>query len=88
MCVIKMCDLMLLCKLARLMTELRSLDILARGEMIQHNGDFFAVKHLGKARFFKFGDRNRRRHVVAQHQIELCLDEFPGPDGRFSCVRS
>ena len=43
--------------------------------MVEHDRDLVAVKDMRKARVFKFGDGHRRRDVVAEHKVELCLDK-------------
>ena len=52
--IIKMGDLILLCKFPYLCTELSRLDVLTGGVMIQHQSDLFPVEHPGQTRLIEF----------------------------------
>ena len=44
--------------------------------MIQYDGDFVLIKNLGQASLLKLADGHRSGDVVAEHQIQLCLNEL------------
>ena len=50
--------------------------------MVQDNGDLVLVKDLGEARLLKLGDGHRGGDVVAQDDVQLCLDQLARPDLR------
>ena len=50
--------------------------------MVQDDGDLVLVKDLGEPRLVKFGDGHRSGDVVAQHQVQLGLNELAGLHGR------
>ena len=58
------------------------LDVLVGCEVVHYQGDFALVEHLVKARRLKLVDRHGGGDVVAQHQVQLRLNELPRPDGR------
>jgi len=71
-------NLVFLRETAHLTALFRRLDVLVRGKVIQHQRDFISVKNRGSAAFFKLVDRHRRSDVVAEHKVELRLDQLSG----------
>ncbi|MPM94528.1 hypothetical protein SDC9_141674 [bioreactor metagenome] len=63
--IIKVSNMKALGKITRCGAELRCLDVLAGGVMIQHNSDFILVEDAGETRLVEFGDGDRRCDVVA-----------------------
>ena len=63
----------------RLFDLLGRLDVLIRGEVIHHQGHPAFVVHPAGAAAFELVDGHRGGDVVAQAEIELRLDELPGP---------
>ena len=57
------------------------LDVFVGGEVIHHQGDFALVKDLAEAGRLKLVDGHGGGDVVAQHQIQLRLDQLSRPDG-------
>ena len=55
------------------------LDVLVGGEVVHHQGDAALIEHLAEARRLELVDGNRSGDVVAQYQIQLCLDQLSGP---------
>ena len=64
----------------------RGIDILGWCEMVHDKGDFFPVEDFVKSGFFEFIDGHRRSHVVAQDEIQVDPDQFPGLDGIHTAV--
>ena len=56
------------------------LDVLVGSKVVHHQGDAALVEHLVKARRLKFVDGHRGGDVVAQHQVQLGLDQLSGPN--------
>ena len=50
--------------------------------MVQDNGDLVLVKDLSESRLVKLGNGYRSGDIVAQHQIQLSLNELSGLHGR------
>ena len=69
-------DIILVGKLAALLGLGGALDVLIGDEVIQHDGDVRLVKHAVKARLLKLVDGDRGGDIVAQHDIELGIDEL------------
>ena len=76
--VIEVDNLMFFGKLAAFQTLLRGLDILIRREVVHHQRDLGAVKHLVKAGFLHFTDRNRTGDIVGKRQVDVRLDQLSG----------
>ena len=53
-----------------------ALDILVGDEVVQHDGDMLFVEHAVKACLLELVDGNGGGDVVAQHEIQLCVDEL------------
>ena len=62
-------------EIARGLAQLGGLDVLARRVVIQHDGDFILVEHAGEAGFVKHADGDGSRYVIAEHEVELCLNQ-------------
>ena len=62
-------------EIARGLAQLGGLDVLARRVVVQHDGDFILVEHAGEAGFVKHADGDGGRYVVAEHEVELCLNQ-------------
>ncbi len=74
-------------KLAHFQGLLGSLDILVRGKMVRHEGYFFRVKYARAAQLFELANRRRRGDIIAQHEVELGLDELACFDSLEPCLR-
>ena len=44
--------------------------------MVQHDGNVFFVEHTVKTGLFKLVDGNGGGDIVAQHDVQLCIDEL------------
>ena len=73
-------DIKLSCKGPALLALRCRLDVLIGCEMVHDQRNLTLIKYLIKASCFKLIDRHRRSDVVAQHQIQLCLDQLPRAD--------
>ena len=56
--------------------QLRRLDILAGGGVVQNNGDLIPVEYLGQAGLLKLRDGHRGGDIVSEDQVQLPLDEL------------
>ena len=61
---------------AGLEAQLCGVDVLTGGKMVQDDGNLVLVEDLGKAGVLKLRDGNGGGDVVAQHQVQLGLDEL------------
>ena len=57
------------------------LDVLVGGEVVHHQGDFALVKDPVEARRLELVDGYGGGDVVAQHQVQLRLNQLSRPDG-------
>ena len=69
-------DLLFARKGAHVLRHLGGLDVLVRREVIRHQRDLRGVKDLLGAHLLKFVDGDRRRDVVAEHEIELAHQQL------------
>ena len=69
-------DIVLVGKLAALLGLGCALDVLIGDEVIQHDGNVLLVEHAVKACLLKLVDGDRGGDIVAQHDIELGIDEL------------
>ena len=69
-------DLIPICKFSHTFAVLRRFDILIRDKMIRHQRDLILVKNAVHLHFFHFPDRDRAGNVIAEHQIQIRLDEL------------
>ena len=69
-------DVVLMRKIPCSLAKLGGFDVLAGGVVIQYDGDFVLIKNLGQASLLKLADGHRSGDVVAEHQIQLCLNEL------------
>ena len=76
--VIKIGDAVFFCKFPCAAALLGGLDILVRREVVHHQRDFILVENRRRPALFKFVDCNGGRDIVAQHEVEPCLDHLPG----------
>ena len=53
-----------------------ALDILIGHKVIQHDSDMLFIKHAVKTGAFKLVDGHRGGDIVAQHDVQLCVDEL------------
>ena len=79
-------DIIFVGKLTALLGLGRTLDVLVGHKVVQHNGDVLFVEHAVEACLFKLVDRHRGGDVVAQHDIELGVDELACLDLGKTCV--
>ena len=63
-------------ELPALLGLLGALDVLVGDEVIQNDVHPGLVENIAKARLFKLVDGNRGGDVVAQHDVQLCIDEL------------
>ena len=77
-------DVVLFRKGAGLEAQLCGVDVLTGGEVVQDDGNLVLVEDLGEAGVLKLRDGNGGGHVVAQHQVELCLNELARSNRCFS----
>ena len=59
-----------------LLDQRRRLDVLVGGKMIHDHGDLGVVKHRGRAVFLEHIDGDGRGDVVAEHHIQLGVDQL------------
>ena len=71
-------DVVLVGKVPGLQAQLGGLDVLAGGVVVQNDGDLIFIEYLGKAGLLKLGDGDGGGDVVAQHHVQLGLDELSG----------
>ena len=69
-------DIIFVGKLAALLGLGCALDVLIGDEVIQHDGNVLLVEHAVKACLLKLVDGDRGGDIVAQHDIELGIDEL------------
>ena len=69
-------DLIASCELADTFAVLRRLNILIGNKMIRYQCDLILIKHPLHLHFIHFLDCHRTGDIVAQHQIQLCLDQL------------
>ena len=69
-------DVVLVGKVAGFQAQLGGLDVLARGVVVQDDGDLVLVKDLAEAGLLKLGDGHGGGNVIAQDHIYLGLDEL------------
>ena len=69
-------DVVLMCKIPCGLAKLSGFDVLAGGVVIQYDGDLILIENLGQASLLKLADGHRSGDVVAEHQIQLCLNEL------------
>ena len=72
----KLNPVILVGKLAALLGLGCALDVLIGDEVIQHDGNVLLVEHAVKACLLKLVDGDRGGDIVAQHDIELGIDEL------------
>gem|GEM_PF-3935739 len=61
-------------------------DVLLRGEMIHHEGNFVFVKDLGGAHGLEALDGQRTGDVIGQHEVKPAVDDLPVSGDFFVCV--
>ena len=69
-------DIVFVGELAALLGLGGALDVLVGHKVVQHNGNVLFVEHTVKTGLFKLVDGNRGGDVVAQHDVQLCIDEL------------
>ena len=79
-------DIVLIGKLAALLGLLRALDVLVGDKVIQHDGDVLFVEHAVEPGLFKLVDGNGSGDIIAQHDVELGVDELACLDLGKTCV--
>ena len=79
-------DVEALCKGAALLALGCGLDVLVGGEMVHDHCDAALIKHLIETGCLKLVDGNRGGDVIAQNQIQLCLDQLACTNFRQTCV--
>ena len=84
--VVEIQNVVLVGKFPALFGLLGALDVLVGHKVIQHNVHPGLVKDRIKARFLKFVDGDGGGDVVAQHNIQLGVDELSRLDGFLAAV--
>ena len=79
-------NLVAACKFTHTFAVLRRFDIFVRHKMIRYKGDFVFMEHTVHVHFLHLLDGNRARNVVAQYQIQVCLDQLTGLHVIKSCM--
>ena len=79
-------DVVFVGKVAAAFGLLGALDVLVGHKVVQHNVDLFVVVDRGKPGFLKLVDGNGGGDVVAQHHVQVSVDQLPGLDGRLAAV--
>ena len=74
--IVKVEDVVLVGKLPALLGLGSALDVLIGDEVVQHDGDVLLIKHTVEARLLELVDGDGGGDVVAQHDIQLCVDEL------------
>ena len=74
--VVEVEDVVLVCELAALLGLGRALDVLVGHEVVENDGDVLFVEHAVKACLLELVDGHRCGDVVAQHDVELGVDEL------------
>ena len=72
------CNLVFVGELSDLLTVLSRFDILVRDKVIHHQGNFVTVKDLLFLESVHLVNGNRRRNIISQYKIQLCLDQLTG----------
>ena len=76
--IIEMRDLILFGKLPHCGAQLRRLNVLAGGIVVQDQCDPVLIENPGQARLIELGNGHRCGNIVAQHQIQLTLHQLAG----------
>ena len=79
-------DIVLIGELSALLGLGSALDILIGYKVIQHDSDMLFIKHAVKTGAFKLVDGHRGGDIVAQHNVQLCVDQLACLDLRQSGV--
>ena len=79
-------DIVLIGKLPALLGLGSALDILVGYKVIQNDGDMLFIKHTVETGALKLVDGHRGGDIVAQHNVQLCVDELACLDLRQSGV--
>ena len=79
-------DVVLVGELAALLGLGRALDVLVGNEVVEDDGDVLFVEHAVEARLFELVDGDGGSDVIAQHDVELGVDELARLDLGEACV--
>ena len=79
-------DVVLVGELAALLGLGRALDVLVGNEVVEDDGDVLFVEHAVEARLFELVDSDGGSDVIAQHDVELGVDELACLDLGEACV--
>ena len=74
--VVEMGDVIFFREPAHLKALLRGLDVLIGGEVVEHQSDAVLIKDGVRAAFFKFVDGDGAGNIVAEHDIEVRLNQL------------
>ena len=69
-------DVVFVGKLAALLGLGGTLDVLVGHKVVQHDGNVLFVEHAVKTGLFKLVDGDGGGDIVAQHDVQLCVDEL------------
>ena len=78
--IVEVKDVVLVGELAALLGLGGALDVLVGHKVVQHDGNVLFVEHTVKTGLFKLVDGNRGGDVVAQYDVQLCIDELASLD--------
>ena len=84
--IIEVQDIIFVGKLAALLGLGRTLDVLVGDKVVQHDGDVLFIEHAVEPGLFKLVDGNGSGDIIAQHDIELGVDELACLDLGKTCV--
>ena len=82
--IVEVKDIVFVGELAALLGLGGALDVLVGHKVVQHDGNVLFVEHTVKTGLFKLVDGNRGGDVVAQYDVQLCIDELASLDLVFS----
>ena len=69
-------DIVLIGELPALLGLGSALDVLIGYKVVQHDSDMLFIKHAVKTGALKLVDGHRGGDIVAQHNVQLCVDQL------------
>ena len=80
------CNIIFAGKLTHAFAMLCGFNVLIWSKVIHHKCDLVFVKYTLYIHFSDFMNCNRRSNIIAQNQIQVCLDQLSGADRRQACM--
>ena len=80
------CNIIFAGELAHAFAMLCGFNVFIWSKVIHHKCDFIFVKYTLYIHFSDFMNCNRRSNIIAQNQIQVCLDQLSGADRRQACM--